>query len=760
MARALRRWPVLLAFAVLLLLLLQTTGYARADESAAAAAGAESEGDLAIGSISSLLKTIKSPRPAAILFTSAQDPEAEREAAVAAMHALRDALPPSYASVHTVSFTSKRGARLATLLTQGAKLPALRLFGSEVVRRYMMPGMPGAPVPVSAAAAYTGSLSNHTQLLQWAKAAAPTEFTDPVTHRVFPSVRLVQSPRELRALLRDDVIPSVSYGGSASRPPTRALLVRAHLTTQGSEEVLAAVYSGATQAQGQLLVIATESVRVAALFGVEAYNTAAHVDFAALRAWAEKPEDGDAARLPSPVAIEGTLSFATATAAVLQAAGVTDVEAAAQLVPRQRLILDDWRAAVEQYMTASPLIKLRNRQQLRHALFANQGAIRLVFFLRASDEFHFRSQKKMIVDVATRALNVSWTYRPSAHSRQTALWTPLGKVAVFWVDAERHPAFTAAMDIHRVPALALLWTLPRSATEDAATAPSGAGNEETNEMAYLPEDSPIAAHVLTEYDLYVEDEIGGDLRQPRSGELKQAFPKDADELVRFLARPTLMRRAAMGLRRLRPSELQMEAEEAEVPAGSAIAPLTAAGANEAFLNLDRRYYDVTPREPFRYVHDILTGALPLPAFDPENDPGDDTSGEDAAARRSASAAPTVETPAMAEARKKKEALAAQWKAELEARQAAKRARTLEKNEKDEAARKEEAAKMREEFLETVRHERRRPKDLLVPRPESSPTPARRFNLYAAQQWLISAKPMSHFYIQEVEDDQLRIVDSL
>lgn len=696
--------------------------------------------------------------PVLILFTdSVAHEEANVDSALAAnalrghMRQLAADVPPSVLRVHEFIIpTTVVDRRFVELLLIGtSRVPALVLFHGDASKVQVAPGAVIAASPFQAATHYTAASPaalahlSYVELRQWALSELPGRYTDPVTLHLIPSLQFVFSTADILQtvrLVRDAVAmtpATASANTSRATAPSLVSLAYVRLTRHGSEEVVAALSSLATQAGNGVLVLVTESPEVAAAFGLSHEHTLTTAPWSSVLAACEHAAGASAAETgavvvagtAAPQAI-GTVTEVAEVASTAWGAAVTAVAGA------EAVQLQAWRRAMDAFTTTSPLRKVDTAPQLLHELTVLQNAIKVVFVLRESDEMWFHHHLDVAVAVARRLQQTTIRYNTTTlekgakvRRRVEKAWSPPMRLEVFWVDAEQLPAAADGLYVSQVPSVLVLAPLQSrfddggdggvdAAAGDAAAARRGDGLRRRDPF--------IGVHVVSRYDLltaaFTNDPLAG--QEAVTGkEALPLFPSDCDALTRFLASDSFDGAMQNAMRPLRLSALRAQLEaasEAERATGgsssgstsstTATSPETSGLPNRVYLRLDRRYYPLwraeEPVEGPAYVRQILNGSAPLPVLaDGEDERGRtqaNAGGANTGAAAGGGGAPPI-TEAEAAAQREKKAA---WEAELARRRAEKEARMRRKAAEDAAARERQQAAFQREVNAAMETEER------------------------------------------------------
>jgi hypothetical protein len=696
-------------------------------------AGASAVPGLELPNASALLDLLASPvrsstqaaQPTLLLFTDASAQDTTMDDAIrATVRQLAADIPPSVLRVHAFTVPAVvTERRLVDVLLNGiaSRLPALVLFHGNVQKAQVVPGSFIAGVPLSPPLAYPKLDQlrgvNYMELRTWVLSEMPARYVDPITFHLIPSLQFVFHPSEtldtLR-LVRQAVGGEGEEGSSGSRAtlPGAVSMAYVRLTTHGSEDVVAALSSLATQAGNSVLTLVTESVEVAAGWGLTQEHTMATAPWTAVEAAYHLSEGNISIDHAATVIVQnvtapqliGTVAEtveATAASSLWQAAASTTAAA-------QKAQLRAWSRAMESFRTISPLRKLDSAAHVVHELASLQQAIKIVFVLRESDEMWFHHHLEVAVRLASRLQQTSVLYNATTlqanaktPSRVVRSWTPPVRMEVFWVDAEQLPEVADSFFVAQVPSVLVLAPLQSRFQEVT----EGEGEEEAQSSAagLRSRDPFIGVHTVNRHDLLTVAFTGdatAAVDPPTGKSALPLFPTDSDALVRFLASGGFLGALPFALRPLRLSQLRASLlTDAHSNAGTVTSSPLSTLPNRHYLQLDHRYYPTRlSEEPMAgpaYVRQILNGSSPLPVM--------------TEAQRQATRTPTRNPQRVNGSEDDAKAAAAAankaaWEAELARRRRDREARMQRKAAEDAAVRAKEKAAFQQSVEEAFRAE--------------------------------------------------------
>ncbi|TPP51659.1 hypothetical protein CGC21_3790 [Leishmania donovani] len=652
--------------------------------------------------------------PVLILFTESNAGHSSTLAALRAkVRQIATDVPSSVLRVHEyVIPMSATERRLIELLLIGAShVPTLALFHGRVAKVQVAPGSIVSASPFQTPVLYSTTplaSASYLELRSWALSELPARYVDPVTFHLIPSLQFVFSPAEVHETLQL-VRDALEASESRSVLPAFVSMAYMRLTRHGSEEVLAALSSIATQAGNAVLTLVTESAEVAAAWGLRAEHTFTMAPWSSTVAayLNSSASDGFAASVsdlspPQSIGTVTELAEATAGSAAWRAACAASVRA-------EIAQLQNWRQAMNAFNTTSPLRRIDSAAHLLHELKALQNALKIVFVLRESDEMWFHHHLEVAAALARRLQSTTVFYNTTtlakgskARSRVERSWTPIMRCDVFWLDAEQLPAVADGLHVSQVPSVLIL----------------------------VPLQSRFAA--------YMDD--AQMTHEPVSGkEALPLFPSDSDALLRFLASGSFL--GAMQYTMSSTQLSTLRAKVTELP--DAVQAATASGgtSNRHYLQLDRRYYPLRgaeePMEGPVYVRQILNGSSPLPVLG--SDDSDTELGRQPVGGRSGthprgttSASPDEADERLRQRRAREEAAAlkrkAAWEANLAKRRREKADRMRRKAAEDAAERERQQEAFQQEVNAALKAEQEgagggaggtwasQPEGLLVRRP--------------------------------------------
>ncbi|TPP55140.1 hypothetical protein CGC20_37925 [Leishmania donovani] len=668
--------------------------------------------------------------PVLILFTESNAGHSSTLAALRAkVRQIATDVPSSVLRVHEyVIPMSATERRLIELLLIGAShVPTLALFHGRVAKVQVAPGSIVSASPFQTPVLYSTTplaSASYLELRSWALSELPARYVDPVTFHLIPSLQFVFSPAEVHETLQL-VRDALEASESRSVLPAFVSMAYMRLTRHGSEEVLAALSSIATQAGNAVLTLVTESAEVAAAWGLRAEHTFTMAPWSSTVAayLNSSASDGFAASVsdlspPQSIGTVTELAEATAGSAAWRAACAASVRA-------EIAQLQNWRQAMNAFNTTSPLRRIDSAAHLLHELKALQNALKIVFVLRESDEMWFHHHLEVAAALARRLQSTTVFYNTTtlakgskARSRVERSWTPIMRCDVFWLDAEQLPAVADGLHVSQVPSVLIL------------------------EAGLRRRDPFIGIHTINRYDLlkaaYMDD--AQMTHEPVSGkEALPLFPSDSDTLLRFLASGSFL--GAMQYTMSSTQLSTLRAKVTELP--DAVQAATASGgtSNRHYLQLDRRYYPLRgaeePMEGPVYVRQILNGSSPLPVLG--SDDSDTELGRQPVGGRSGthprgttSASPDEADERLRQRRAREEAAAlkrkAAWEANLAKRRREKADRMRRKAAEDAAERERQQEAFQQEVNATLKAEQEgagggaggtwasQPEGLLVRRP--------------------------------------------
>ncbi|CAC9477331.1 hypothetical protein, unknown function [Leishmania infantum JPCM5] len=702
--------------------------------------------------------------PVLILFTESNAGHSSTLAALRAkVRQIATDVPSSVLRVHEyVIPMSATERRLIELLLIGAShVPTLALFHGRVAKVQVAPGSIVSASPFQTPVLYSTTplaSASYLELRSWALSELPARYVDPVTFHLIPSLQFVFSPAEVHETLQL-VRDALEASESRSVLPAFVSMAYMRLTRHGSEEVLAALSSIATQAGNAVLTLVTESAEVAAAWGLRAEHTFTMAPWSSTVAayLNSSASDGFAASVsdlspPQSIGTVTELAEATAGSAAWRAACAASVRA-------EIAQLQNWRQAMNAFNTTSPLRRIDSAAHLLHELKALQNALKIVFVLRESDEMWFHHHLEVAAALARRLQSTTVFYNTTtlakgskARSRVERSWTPIMRCDVFWLDAEQLPAVADGLHVSQVPSVLILVPLQSRFGEggdgDRADAAAAAGDDDqaaagASEEAGLRRRDPfIGIHTINRYDLlkaaYMDD--AQMTHEPVSGkEALPLFPSDSDTLLRFLASGSFL--GAMQYTMSSTQLSTLRAKVTELP--DAVQAATASGgtSNRHYLQLDRRYYPLRgaeePMEGPVYVRQILNGSSPLPVLG--SDDSDTELGRQPVGGRSGthprgttSASPDEADERLRQRRAREEAAAlkrkAAWEANLAKRRREKADRMRRKAAEDAAERERQQEAFQQEVNAALKAEQEgagggaggtwasQPEGLLVRRP--------------------------------------------
>ncbi|KAI5687194.1 hypothetical protein MNV84_02341 [Leishmania braziliensis] len=520
--------------------------------------------------------------------------------------------------------------RLIELLLIGASsIPTLALFHGRVAKVQVAPGATIAASPFQIPVYYSSkslTSASYLELRSWVLSELPARYIDPVTFHLMPSLQFVFSPSEVRdtlKLVRDSAEASMSR----SVLPAFVSMFYMRLTRHGSEEVLAALSSTATQAGNALLTLVTESSVVAAAWGLRTEHTfsmapwsstvAAYLNDSTSAGFVETVSD-----LSPPQSIGTVTELAEATAASAAWRAACAASVGAEVAQLQK-----WRQAMDAFNTTNPLRKLDSAAHLLHELTALQRAMKIIFVLRESDALWFHHHIDVAAALARRLQYTTVFYNTTLakgskeRSRVERAWTPIMRTEVFWLDAEQLPAVAEGLHVSQVPSVLILVPLQSRFNDGAATAADDdqAAANVAEEEGLRSRDPVLGIHTINQYDILkathmsdaqvTQDTVSGKDALP-------FFPSDSDTLLRFFASGSFIAAIQHTL-----SSTQLSTFWASVAESSDAAQAsTVSGGipNRRYLRLDRRYYPLgaaeEPLEGPEYVRAILNGSSPLPVL--------------------------------------------------------------------------------------------------------------------------------------------------
>ncbi|KAG5481478.1 hypothetical protein LSCM1_05495 [Leishmania martiniquensis] len=666
-------------------------------------------------------------RPVLILFTDGRDAGSDT------VNTLREKVqqiatdvPSAVLGVHTYAIPAGvTERRLIKLVLAGAgRVPTLTLFHGGVAKTHVTPGAVISANPLQVPPRhYTKTplaLASYLELRSWALSELPTRYADPVTFHLIPSLQFVFRPDEVRAtlgLVRNAVEANMSRSG----PPALVSMAYVRLTTHGSEEVLAALSSIATQAGNAVLTLVTESAEVAAAWGLRTELTLATAPWASAVAayW-----NGSASA--SFVAAVSDLSRPQSIGTMTELVGATSATApwhaaCAASVKAELAQLQQWRAAMTAFNTTSALRKMESPAHVLHELTVLESAMKIVFVLRESDAIWFHHHLDVAVAVAQRLRQTTVLYNITTltkgvkeRRRVERSWTPILRPEVFWLDAEQLPTVAESLHVTQVPSVLILLPAKSRLGDDGATGDDGTAADSSEDAGLRSRDPLIGVHTVDRYDLvkaaFMDDTQAG--QAPVSGkDALPLFPSDSDVLLRFLSSGSFIDVVQNSLSPVRLSQLC--ATVAESPGAVQASKADVGVPNTYYLLLDRRYYPFRaveePIEGPAYVRQILNGSLQLPVR--SDDGSDSVVRERHGGGRSgiASASPD-ETSVRTRRRLSREATAvlkkkASWQADFAKRRREKAERVRRKAVKNAAERERQQELFQQEVSAAIKSEK-------------------------------------------------------
>ena len=723
----------LLTLLVPLSFLLLVRGSAEASHDGAAS-GIGSAFELPSASaVLNLLAESSAARPTLLLFIddSEQDKATMTDPIQAKVRQLATDIPPSVLRVHAFSVpVAVTERKLVDLLLNGVatQLPALVLFHSRVSKAQVVPGSLISAVPLSPPLPYPHAdqlhRASYMELRTWVLSELPARYADPVTFHLIPSLQFIFNPAETQATLRlvqQAAAAAAGEGAAASAAqsgvaggraalPAVVSMAYVRLTTHGSEDVVAALSSLATQAGNAVLTLVTESREVAAAWGLTQEHTMATAPWAAVEAAYLTNTNGDdratTAAVDEVVLMDG-VSPAQAIGTVEEVAEATAGSPDWQhAVESTRAVeaseLRAWSRAMEAFNTTSPLRKIDSAAHFVHELVSLQQAIKIIFVLRESDEMWFHHHLDIAVQLASRMRQTSVLYNTTTlnsdggrkggsakmPSRVLRSWSPPMRVEVFWTDAEQLPEVADGLLVAQVPSVLIL--VPLQSRFQQMSEGEGEAEARASEAGLRSPDPFLGVHTVNRYDLftaaYVND-AGIAVDPPTGKEAQPLFPASSDALIRFLASDSFLGALQSTIRPVRLSQLRTSlSADAARTRGRAASPSSASSLpNRRYAQLDHRYYPLRLAEELMegpaYVRQILNGSSPLPVLTE----AERRAAEGATRRKSDAPASAKDTKAAAAAAKKK----ASWEAELTKRRREREARIQRKAAEDAATREKE-----------------------------------------------------------------------
>ncbi|KAG5508151.1 hypothetical protein JKF63_05405 [Porcisia hertigi] len=663
--------------------------------------------------------------PVLILFSDKSIPNSlTLDALRAKVRQIKTDVPLSVLRVHEYEIPiGARERRLMELLLRGVdRLPALVLFPGRVAKVQVAPGAIISANPFQVPVHYSTkplTSASYSELRSWALSELPARYIDPVTFHLIPSLQFVFRHVEVHDTLRL-VRDAVQMNASRSLLPGLVSMAYVRLTRHGSEEVLAALSSVATQAGNAVLTLVTESTEVAAAWGLHTENTLAMTSWAsALSAYVDGvafagiPTRISDASSPQPIRTVSELTEVTAASAAWRTAFAASDEAGVSQ-------LQAWREAMNAFNNTNPLRKIESAAHLLHELTALQGAIKVVFVLRESDDMWFHHHLDVAAALSQRLRYTTVRYNTTefekgskVRTRLERAWTPARRYEVFWLDGEQLPALADALHVSQVPSILILVPLQsRFRNRDAVdndvlsdTAGDGQSDAGASEGKGLRSRDPlIGIHTINRNDIfraaYMDDAQMA--QNPVSGkDALPLFPRDSDAILRFLASSGFVGAVQHTMSSTRLSALRQKVSEWRDALHASAA--SSGISNRRYLQLDHRYYPLRaaeePVEGPAYVRQILNGSSPLPAFD--NDDSDAMAGQRHASGWSATRLQGTTTASSSKAdqqtqhKVEREAAAhlkmkaAEWEAELAKRRQEKERRMRRKAAENEAVRAEQ-----------------------------------------------------------------------
>ncbi|KPA76090.1 hypothetical protein ABB37_07868 [Leptomonas pyrrhocoris] len=730
---------VLSALLVLLCCLSHVTG--AADVALDEAAVVATERPFNLTSASTLLELLAEPSPASpqatqpvlILFT---DESVEVDVVDAVRHKVRQLatdIPPAVLRVHEFRVPAAvTERRLVDLVLNGlaTRLPSLVLFHSSVHKAQVIPGSFVAAAPLSVPLPYPkqaelGSVS-YMELRTWVLSEMPVRYVDPVTFHVVPSLQFVFRPEEAVETLRLVQRAAEDDGEGRSVLPAAVSMAYLRLTTHGSEEVVAALSSLATQAGNAALTLVTESAEVAAAWGLAQEHTLSTAPWAAVAEAYLCGRSGTASRAENVVVVGAEAAQPVGTIAeVVEATAAAPLwrTAAATTGAAQQSQLRAWRRAMENFNATSPLRKIDTAAHLLHELVALQQAIKIVFVLRESDEMWFPHHLDVAVRLAGQLRQTSLFYNTTTlvgnakvPTRAVRSWSPSARMEVFWLDAEQLPAVAGGLFVTQVPAVLVVAPL-QSRFQDGGEAEEGEGEEEKERAGLRSIDPFLGIHTVNRYDLFTAaftNDASAAVDPPTGKAALPQFPSDSNALVRFLASGSFLGAVQFALHPMRLSQLRASilSEVATTtttgastsPDGGPSSSSASTLPNKRYAQLDYRYYPLRPaEEPMEgpaYVRQILNGSSPLPVVTDAARGRSNAHPRRGAKAGAAAAAAVTDTKAAAAAAQQKAA----WEAELARRQRERAARVAQKAATDAAARAREKTAFQQSVEAAIRAE--------------------------------------------------------
>lgn len=613
-----------------------------------------------------LLNCRRTPRPSLILFMEKDTPELTRT-----MSVLQRILPDNSISFFGLFRVAADDTETREVLLGGHQLPAFGVFCSTLGRH----SAEASPVFIPH---FRPATLQITDLANWAFSEVPVQFADPLTSRLLPSVHFpfdMKEVRELVTMMQDWVM---RFPPHASAVPQGILLAYVHLTTDGSVSLLPAIASLAAQSGGRAVAFLTESANVAAFFGLSSYNTSVAVTWDTLQT---ALQEGSAT--VETMSAPRELTNSNIRAAVEEITGTLVHNVGGEDLQK----LADWRAAVDAYEESTALRSFSNQQQLVQEL--GTRSVKLIFFLRASDELKYATLNRMARRVANALRQHEVPYTDSAGKER--VWQRTIQFKVYMVDAEQKVSFASFLGLRTVPAVAVVVPLRR----DHETEASGV--------------TIAGVHFINHYDLRAS-ETSESVPSIRSKVLgSPAFPTRLNDLLKFLMCPSFFDRVKVDMHTVSVDQAPWEGDA------------TAAGPSEM---------------PTTFIRDVVLGDVILPPYNPHT--GDEEEALDL---------PQLVARANVSEEKKQ-----QWRDEFNARRQAKLERIKYKSSKDAFSRVKDSETLKQKILQEVasaRHEQQHAagKVLTVLRPEKPPKNAMRHSATALHHlWKEDTERMAALYV--------------